>query len=174
MRVIMVNTRAEAQTVAARIARERVGRPADELEKLNPHIDFTKIEPGTVILVPDRAGPAGGTETAPADDDKNGSVQGQAFDDLRALVTTALESSSARVRSGYDSLANDAKELGALLKSAPMKRAMETDQELKVQSEAALAVFKQDTADAKAAEQSLKSMKERMGEELNALSKLLG
>jgi hypothetical protein len=174
MRVIMVNSRADAQNVASRLARERIGRPADEIEKLNPHVDFTRIEPGTVILIPDRIRPAGERAPDAADDDKDRSVQGRAFDDLREQVSTALEASGARVRRGYDALANDAKEIGALLKSAPMKRAMEADPELKQQAEAAAAVFKQDQADAKAAEQSLKTIESRMQEELAALAKLLG
>ena len=55
-----------------------------------------------------------------------------------------------------------------------MKRAIEADPELRAQVESAATVFKQDTADAKNAEQTLKSMKDRIDEELNALAKLLG
>lgn len=172
MRVIVVNSRADAQGVAARLARERAGRPLDEIEKLNPHVDFTKIEPGTVILVPDRPRPAG--EEDGEEDDKDRSVQGRAFDDLREQVTGAFEAGSARIRRGYDSLASESKEVGALLKSAPVRRAMEADAELKPQVDAAAAVFKQDAADAKAAEQSLKTMKDGIEAELSALAKLLG
>lgn len=172
MRVIVINSRADAQTAASRLARERVGRPADEIERLNPHVDFTRIEPGTVILIPDRINPAGGGDTQ--DDDKDRSIQGRAFDDLRGQAASALEGGSARVRRGFDTLAGEAKEIGALLKSAQVKRAMESDQELKSQVDAAAAVFKQDAADAKAAEQTLKSMKELMAKELEGLSKLLG
>jgi hypothetical protein len=173
MRVIVINSRADAQTVASRLARERVGRPADEIEKLNPHVDFTRIDPGTVILVPDRISPAGTGETED-DNDKDRSIQGRAFDDLREQATSALEGGGARVRRGYDALANESKEVTALFKSAQVKRAMESDQELKAQVEAAAAVFKQDAADAKTAEQTLKSMKELMDKELEGLSKLLG
>jgi hypothetical protein len=173
MRVIVVNSRADAQTVASRLAKERVGRPADELEKLNPHVDFTRIEPGTVILVPDRINPAGAGE-AGEETDKDRSIQGRAFDDLRQQAINALEGESARVRRGYDALAAESKEITALFKSAQVKRAMESDPELKSQVEAAAAVFKQDAADAKAAEQTLKSMKELMEKELDALSNLLG
>ena len=54
-----------------------------------------------------------------------------------------------------------------------------TDELVRVESllaqvESAASVFKQDTADGKNAEQTLKSMKDRMDEELNALAKLLG
>lgn len=174
MRVIVVNSRADAQTVASRLARERVGRPADEIERLNPHVDFTRIEPGTVILVPDRISPGGAGEAEEAADDKDRSIQGRAFDDLREQTADALEGSSARLRRGYDTLAGETKEVSALLKSAPVKRAMEADPELKAQVEAAAAVFKQDAADAKAAEQTLKSMKDLIEKELDGLAKLIG
>jgi hypothetical protein len=172
MRVIVVNSRADAQTVASRLARERAGRPVDEIEKLNPHVDFTRIEPGTVILVPDRRSPA--TEPAEEDDDKDRSIQGRAFDDLREQTANAFEGGSARIRRGHEALAAETKEVSALFKSAPVKRAMESDPELKSQVEAAAAVFKQDAADAKAAEQTLKSMKDLMEKELDAIAKLLG
>lgn len=168
MRVIVVNSKTDAQTLNTRLGRDLPGRQFETIEKLNPHVDFTRIEPGTVILVPD-APPA-----AAGQDDKDRSIQGRAFDDLRELVTGGLESSSARVRRGYDSLVADGKEITAALKSAPVKRAMEADQELKAQVEAAATVFKQDTADAKTADQTLKSIKDRMDEELSALAKLLG
>ena len=172
MRVIVVNSRADAQTVASRLARERAGRPVDEIEKLNPHVDFTRIEPGTVILVPDRRSPP--AEAAEEDDDKDRSIQGRAFDDLREQTTNAFEGGSERIRRGYEALASETKEVSALLKSAPVKRAMESDPELKSQVEEAAAVFKQDAADAKAAEQTLKSMKDLMEKELDAIAKLLG
>src|SRR5512145_2491319 len=126
MRVIVVNSRADAQTVASRLARERAGRPIDEIEKLNPHVDFARIEPGTVILVPDRPRPAA-EDAADEDEDKDRSIQGRAFDDLREQTAGAFEGGSARIRRGYEGLAGETKEVSALLKSAPVKRAMESD-----------------------------------------------
>jgi hypothetical protein len=168
MRVILVNTRADVAALDSKLG-VRTGRTLETLEKLNPHVDFTKVEPGTVILVPDN--PAGPGDTGDKDDR---SIQAKAFADLRVEVAGALDASSARVRRGYDVLAEEAKEVTATLKSAPIKRAIEADQELKVQVDAAAAVFKQDAADAKSAEQTLRSIKERMDQELDALAKLLG
>ena len=169
MRVIVVNSRTDVQTLGTRLGKDRTGQTFEAIEKLNPHVDFTRVEPGTVILVPDP--PRAADDDA---DDKDRSIQGRAFDDLREIVGSGLEASSARVRRGYEVLSAEAKEVTAALKSAPVKRAVDADPELKAQVESAAAVFKQDTADAKNAEQTLKSMKERMDEELNALAKLLG
>jgi hypothetical protein len=168
MRVIFINSRADVATLDSKLG-VQTGRTFEALEKLNPHVDFTKVEPGTVILVPDS--PAAAGDTGDKDDR---SIQANAFADLRDDVVSALDASSARVRRGYEALAEEAKDVSAALKSAPIKRAVEADQELKVQVEAAAAVFKQDAADAKSAEQTLKSIKERMSQELDALAKLLG
>ncbi len=165
MRVLVVNSRSDVEALGLRLGRERSARTLDEIERLNPHVDFKKIERGTVLLVPD----------LPSDrEGESRSIQGQAFEDLRDQVTEALEASSARVRRGYEALDDEAKEVTGVLKSAPLKRAMEADQELKQQVEAAAAVFKQDAAEAKAAEQTLKAMRDQVGQELNALAKLLG
>jgi hypothetical protein len=168
MRVIVVNSKTDAQTLTSRLSRDLPGQQFEAIEKLNPHVDFSRVEPGTVILVPDPPSAAAGQDT------RDRSIQGKAFDDLRDLVGDGFETSSARVRRGYDELAAEAKDITAALKSAPIKRATEADPELKQQVEAAAAVFKQDTADAKAADQTLKSIKQKMDEELDALSKLLG
>jgi len=171
MRVIVVNSRTDVQTLGTRLGKDRTGQAFETIEKLNPHVDFTRVEPGTVILVPD---PPRAADAADDKDDKDRSIQGRAFDDLREIVSSGLEASSARVRRGYEALSAEAKDVTAALKSAPVKRAVDADPELKAQLESAAAVFKQDTADAKNADQTLKSMKDRMDEELNALSKLLG
>ncbi len=168
MRVIVVNSRADVKILDTRLGKDRAGREFEAIEKLNPHVDFTRVEPGTVILVPDPLPAAAG------EDDTDRSIQGRAFDDLRELVSDGLEASSARVRRGFETLSTEARDVTAALKSAPMKRAIETDPELKAQVESAAAVFKQDAADAKSAEQTLKSMKDRIDEELNGLAKLLG
>ena len=169
MRVIVVNSKTDVQTLGTRLGKDRTGTTFETIEKLNPHVDFTRVEPGTVILVPDPPKAA-----ADAEDDTDQSIQARAFGDLRKLVSDGLDTSGARVRRGYDALAAEAMEVTAALKSAPVKRAIEADPELKAQVESAATVFKQDTADAKNAEQTLKSMKDRMDEELNALAKLLG
>ena len=169
MRVIVVNSRTDVQNLGTRLAKDRTGTTFEAIEKLNPHVDFRRVEPGTVILVPDPPKAAADDE-----DDTDQSIQARAFGDLRKLVSDGLDASGARVRRGYDALAAEAKEVTAALKSAPVKPAIEADPELKQQVESAATVFKQDAADAKSAEQTLKSMKDRMDEELNALAKLLG
>jgi hypothetical protein len=134
------------------------------LVALNPHVDFKKIEPGTVLLVPDGPGLRAG-ETA--------SVSGQPFDELREQVLAAVEAAGARARSGHAAQLAEQKEVTAALKSAGLRAALEIDPELRAQIEAALQVFKQDQQDAKAAAETLKSLAKQAATELDALAKLL-
>lgn len=165
MRVKVINSRADLQAIGTRLGAERAARTLEEIERLNPHIDFRKIERGTVLLVPDLAAEG---------DDEERSVQGDAFTELRSQVTAALTASGARVRRGHEALADEAKEVAAAFKSAPLKRAMEADPELKAQVDAATAAFKEDAAAAKTADQTLKALQEEVGKELESLAKLLG
>ena len=159
MRVLVINSRSDVQQLRSR----------PDIEKLNPHVDFKKLETGTVLLIPDP--PAAAAAGAAAE---GLSIQGQAFEDLRVEVSKALEASGARVRRGYEALSEEAKELNATLKLAAVKRAVDADPELKQQVDAAAAVFKQDAADAKTADQTLRAIQQQATDELSALSKLLG
>jgi hypothetical protein len=160
MRVLVINSRSDVQSLKAR----------PEIEKLNPHVDFKKIEPGTVLLLPDPPAATGTAGTAT----EGKSIQGQVFDDLQSEVTKAVEASGARVRRGYEALTEEAKEVNAVLKTAAVKRLVDADPDLKQQADAAAAVFKQDAADAKAADQALRSIQQQATEELGNLAKLLG
>ena len=157
MRVLVINSRSDVQQLRSR----------PDIEKLNPHVDFKKLETGTVLLIPDPPAAAGAAA-------EGLSIQGQAFEDLRVEVSKALEASGARVRRGYEALSEEAKELNATLKLAAVKRAVDADPELKQQVDAAAAVFKQDAADAKTADQTLRAIQQQATDELSALSKLLG
>jgi len=165
MRVKVINSRADLEALGSAAGQEQAPKHIEQIQQLNPHLDVKNIKKGTVVLVPDAPGERD-TETR--------SVQGDAFADLRSQVDTALEASRARVRRGYGALNDSAKEVTAVLKSAAVKRALEAQPDLKEQAEAATRVFKQDAADAKAAEQTLKEIGDRFEQELEALAKLLG
>ena len=118
-----------------------------------------------MLLIPDAPNTATG-DTTP--------VEETPFDELRDQIVGAIDGTAARVRAGYDALAAQTKDTTAALKSAPVKRAMEVDPTLKEQVDAAAAVFKQDTANAKTADQTLKALQKQAAAELSALQKLLG
>jgi hypothetical protein len=137
----------------------------DQLKNLNPHVDFKKIEPGTVLLIPDVPGLRGAA---------GASVTGDAFDELREQVLASVRAAGARVSSGYDARLNEQKEVAAVLKSGGLERALKADPELKPQIFAATQVFKQDQQQAKAADETLKALQQQATAELAQLAKTLG
>ena len=165
MRVKVINSRSDLEALGSAVGQEQAAKRIEQIQQLNPHVDLKNIKRGTVVLVPDAPGER---------DAESRSVQGEAFADLRSQVNAALEASRARVRRGYGALNDSAKEVTTVLKSAAVKRALEAQPDLKEQAEAATRKFKQDATDAKAAEQTLKEIGDRVEQELEALAKLLG
>jgi hypothetical protein len=165
MRLLVVKSRTTADDLRTRLGRTDPSRTLDDIAVLNPHVDLRAIEPGTVLLLPEPADAATGDGTP---------VQQEPFNELRGQMLGAIDATTARVRAGYDALAVQAKEATAVLKSAAFKRALEVDQTLRPQVDAAAAVFKQDAAHAKTADQSLKGMQKQIADDLGALQKLLG
>jgi seryl-tRNA(Sec) selenium transferase len=88
-------------------------------------------------------------------------------------MLASVDAAASRVRGGYEALLTEQKEVAVVLKSAAVKRALETDPDLKLQIEAATQVFKQDQQRAKEAEQTLQTLQQAK-DELGALAKLLG
>ncbi|HEY2925279.1 hypothetical protein, partial [Piscinibacter sp.] len=78
------------------------------------------------------------------------------------------------VRSGHEALAAQRQEVAALLKSAAVRRLIESDPDLKQDLDAAVQVFKQDQQQAKEAEKTMQLLQEQAKAELAALAKLLG
>jgi hypothetical protein len=161
MRVVTINSRSDLQALSARFGRDRADRTLVEIERLNPHVDFSRLATGTVLLVPD-----------PPDEPEE-SIQGKAFADLREQVIGALDASSARVRRGYEALGEEAKEITAVLRTAAVRRAVEADPALQQQVDDAAAAFKRDAAEAKTADTSLRAIREQAAQELSALAKIL-
>jgi hypothetical protein len=165
MRTVIIKDRSDLQSVGVKLLGEQAGtkRALDRLVALNPHVDFNRIEAGTVLFVPD----------APGVRDTSGSVEGQAFGDLRDQLLASVDAASVRVRSGHEALSSQRQEITAVVKLAAVKRAIESDPELKAQVDAATQVFKQDQAQAKAADEALKAMKEQATAALAEIAKML-
>lgn len=167
MRMIVVKVRTSLKELSVSLLGDAAGstRAVENLQQLNPHVDFKKIEPGTILLVPETSGaPAG--DTVP--------VGGEAFGAMRDELTAAVTAASARVRTGYDALAGQRADVTAALKLAAVRKAIEADPDLKAQVDASADVFKQDQAASKAADAELKAMQAEASAELDVLAKLLG
>lgn len=137
----------------------------EQLKNLNPHVNFKKIELGTVVLIPDTPG-FSTTESS--------SVTGDAFAELRQQMLASVDLTAARLRGAYAVLLTEQKEVAVALKSAAGKRALEADPDLKAQIETATQVFKQDEQQAKDAEKTIQILQEQAAAELASLAQLLG
>lgn len=141
------------------------GSALEQLKNLNPHVDFKKIEPGTVLLIPDALG---------FHDAESFSVTGHAFDALREQMLASVDAAASRLRGGYEALLTEQKEVAVVLKSAAVKRAIKADPDLEPQIEAATQVFKQDQQQARDAEKTMQTLQEQAAAELASLTQLLG
>ena len=167
MRMIVIRQGTDLQSLGARLLSASEGRDAalEQLQRLNPHVDFKRIEPGTVLLVPDLPGLREG-ETS--------SVGGQAFEAFHEQLTGSLDAAITRVRRGHEALVQQRQEVNAVLKTASVKRLLEADPDIKPQLAAAAQVFKQDQQQAKDADKMLDSLQQNAAAELASLAKLLG
>ena len=132
MRMIVIKQGTDLQALGTRLFGSTAHKD-NGLQRLNPHIDFKKIEAGTVLFVPDQPGLKTG---------ETNSVSGWVFDEFRAQVSDSIDASATRVREGFATLADERQTINAVLKSAAITRLFEADPDLKPQLEAALQIFK--------------------------------
>ena len=167
MRMIVIDEATDLQALTARLfgANGQADGAIDKLTQLNPHVDFRKIAAGTVLLVPEEVGLQAGQTV---------SVTGDAFAVLRDQILASLDAANSRVRDGYDTRLAEQKDVASVLNSAAIKRAIETDSELKPQVDAAQQIFKDDQQQAKLANDTLKAFQKQAGAELDRLAKMLG
>lgn len=172
MRIIVIKQGTDLQALGARLfgagpTREGNREAAREaglqsLQRLNPHVDFKRIEPGTVMLVPEQPG-LRETETA--------SVGGEAFEAFSEQVREALKATAARVGSGHEARLAQQRDFTAVLKSPALRRLLNPD--LEKELAAALQVFKDDQQAAKESELRLEALREQSDAELAILGKLI-
>lgn len=167
MRMIVINQSTDLKTLGARLfGTDSVRESAlAGLQRLNPHVNFTRIEPGTVILVPEQAG---------LRDGESASVSGAAFEAFAVQARSAVEDIAAHVRSGHDSRLAQQKDFATLLKSPALQRLFDSDPDLRKELDVVQQIFKDDQLAAKDSESLLKALQEQSALELAGLGKLLG
>jgi hypothetical protein len=165
MRMIVIKQGTDLQALGARLLGAAREGALQSLQRLNPHVDFKRIEPGTVVLVPEQPGLREG---------ESASVGGEAFGAFSEQARAALEATATRVRSGHEARLAQQKDVAAVLKSPALKRLLEADPDLKKELDAALQVFKDDQQAAKESEKLLKTLQDESAVELAALGKLIG
>lgn len=166
MRIVVIQHATDLQALSTRLLTGKTGsqRAVEQLRNLNPHVEFERIKPGTVLVIPDAPG---------FRSDESTSVAGEAFEDLRAHLLASLEAAGDRARGGFDALQAQQKDVLGVLKSKILGRVIGTDPDLVEQVEAAKQGFARDQQDAKTADRTLKLLIKQSAAELAAIAKLL-
>ena len=157
MRMFVLKQGQDLQTLSSRLGG---AVSINRLKVLNPHLDLDRLEPGTVLLVPDGV-------------DDADSVAGAVFDGLAGDVKEGIKAATLRFRDTQAKTEALSKDVSAILKSAAFKRTLEGDAELKKQADAAETRFKADQVSGKQTEESLTALEQLVNEELAALGKLV-
>lgn len=137
----------------------------DRIIALNPHVDFRRIEAGTVLVAPDLPGMR---------DDSAQPVASDAFTQLSATLNAGLKSALQKAGAGVDRLSSEGKTVDATLKLAGVKRALEADPVFKEQVATASARGKAELTAAQTDLKAVEGMAKLIEKELAAMRALIG
>lgn len=169
MRVLLVKQASDLQTLSARLVGRRSAGASTTLERvksLNPHVDFNRIEAGTVLLLPD-------SPDLEADDADSRSIVDDAFEEVVREIQGGFKAALERISRAGNDLSAGRTAVNAVLKTAALKRLIEGDPLLKRQlSEAGEASGAEMKSIQDAAKQ-VKAMQKASDAELALLRKLL-
>lgn len=126
------------QLVSTKLNAVQAEAALTSLQTLNPHVDFTKLAPGTVLFVPD---------TPDFEETGSDPVSGDVFADFEHLVKTALDAALSRGKAASDARAAESAEVTRTFKTAAFKRILATDADLQTAVEAANAAMKSEKED---------------------------
>lgn len=170
MRMLVIKQESDLQSLKARLldtklSSDKADAAMQSLQALNPHLDMKKLTPGAILLIPDEPGFKAEATSA---------VAGEPIDELQQLVRSGVDSATAKLEHGNEARAAQRVELTAALKTAAVKRAIDSDPQLKQQAEDAAKASKADEEQSAKALQTLQAAGKGMQAELAKLAKLLG
>jgi hypothetical protein len=168
MRMIVIKEPSDLPALADRLIKP--GRPSasvalDRLRALNPHVDFARLDAGTVLLVPEHPDFEGGEAS---------SIGGEAFASLAKDALSGLEAAASRIRAGFAQQDAQRKEAQTALRSAAFKRLAEGDEALRKQAAEVEARFASALKRVGETTALLAAMDKVLKAELDALARRLG
>lgn len=172
MRLIVIEQASDWPAVSATLLKKpasgKAGAASDatleQVKRLNPHVDFQRLEAGTVLLLPDS--PELNVKDSQA-------LGGNAFEDFVAHAAEGLQAVAQRLRIGAEALAADRAAVNAVLKIAAVKRQIESDPLLQKQLDEASGEFTDAQKQAQDAASQVEAMQNEMNAELDALRQML-
>jgi hypothetical protein len=164
MRMFVIKEPTGLQGVSTQLLRRTAGEGGagalERLQALNPHVDFRKLAAGTVLLVPDSPAIKPSASRALGD---------EPADALAKDLSSGLKEQAARAQAAFKAQEDDRSAVAAALKTAAVKRIVESDPLLRDQLKAAL---QQSGEDRKRAEQSVAQVIEMQGLAVRELARL--
>ena len=154
-----------ATLLDARFSGAQADAAMERVKALNPHVDFQRIAPGTVIFVPDTPGLKATVGTA---------AQTGPIDEFRALLTGALGDAASRLKAGNAARATERADLSAALGSAAFKRVTGADRDIAAQVTEAQGVMANEERADKQAEENLATVSKAALAALAQLRKVAG
>lgn len=140
----------------------------EQLQRFNPHLDFKKITPGAVIVVPDEARDI----EFPGGDAK--AIDAEAMESFIGFTKDALAATAKRVQQAAERAKGEEAALMSALKSKAAQAAFDKDPELKVQAEEVVKSAKEASRDSAADVKNVEAMLKVAQAELVELAKRLG
>lgn len=170
MRILVIRQDTNLQDLVGRLINGRrstdgIDSALDSLQALNPHADLRNLRAGTVLLVPD---------TPSFKVSATDPVHQEALNEFLKLVRTGLSGATEKMKAGNAARAAERAEVTAVLKTAGLKRILESDDDLKQQVADVVMAFKEDQQQADEAELALTAAGKGALSALAALDKLLG
>jgi hypothetical protein len=168
MRIFITKTDTDLQALSATLLRKPAdpGAALDDVRALNPQIeDFQKLAAGTVLLLPDTASIKATAGTTVGTDN---------LEDLAADVGSGLKNVNSRFAHRLDDLQADHSTVKAALKTAAVKRLVESDPALAKQLDAAEAEYKREQKRLDETRVALAEVQKTALAEFARLQKLLG
>jgi hypothetical protein len=130
----------------ARLSSARSDAALDALQAANPHVDLKNLRAGTVLFVPEEPGLKASASV---------SVPGAAFSDFQQMIRSALSQAAENMKSANAARDHDLAAVTAAIKSAAVRRIIDSDRELAKQVADDTKALEQDQEQAKQAEQTL-------------------
>jgi hypothetical protein len=149
----------------ARLSSARSDAALGALQAANPHADLKNLRAGTVLFVPEQPGFKVSASVSPSSD---------AFGDFQQMVRTALGQAADNMKTANAARANDLAAVTAAIKSAAVKRLIDSDRELAKQVADDTKALEQDQEQAKQGEQTLAQASRAALATLAELGKRLG
>lgn len=169
MRMLTIRDDTDLQSLSgllldARISSARAEAALDSLQAVNPHADLRNLRAGTVLFVPEAPGFKTAVSASPASG---------ALGDFQQMVRSALAGAAEKLKAGNAAREDGRAAVAAVIRTAAIKRILDSDAELTKQAAEATKATAEDKDQDAQAERVLAAANKAALDKLAELGKLL-